>query len=686
MLAESRRTQRGRLSKSNIITAWFPAPPDHRRADIDGLRAVAVLGVLGFHAFPTVLRGGFVGVDVFFVISGYLISGILFESIESGSFGLTDFYARRVRRIFPALVAVFAAVLAAGYLTLLAHEWLPLLRETMAGAAFVANFLFWHEAGYFDGASDLKPLLHLWSLAIEEQFYLIWPALLWLARGRRGWTLLIAGAIVTSLLACIVLTAEDPTAAFYAPWTRFWELGLGAMLARLALERPDERTSATTRPADGAFARHAHDAQSIAGLLAIAGGMALIDRAQPFPGALALVPTLGAILIIAAGPSAFVNRRLLSHPAAVVIGTLSYPLYLWHWPILCFARIVEAGEPPPWERGALLVLAFMLAALTYRGIERPLRLRVPLRRSAIVSVVAMLAVGTGAALLMHTADPGGRSVFLRGEASALLSENLRLLGWFDADPACIHSLGLESEAATAGDSLFCSVSPGSQPVSVALIGDSTANHLFPGLSRLYASRGERVINIGNGTCAPFHGLGGHFPWNRPCRSVNQKIYEYVLGSPSIHTVILSMAGWDIQNMDIDGLGAGHGPNARFAALAPLVAADLAALKAAGKHVIVTFDSALLVKFDATTCALDARRCATNAASEALMVEPYQSLWHRLLDGRADACVFDQKTLFRLPNGDYSALHEGHLLYRDDHHLSYYGSERVADALGRSPCF
>jgi peptidoglycan/LPS O-acetylase OafA/YrhL len=202
------------------------------RPDIDGLRAVAVLAVVLFHAFPNALSGGFAGVDVFFVISGFLISSILFAQIELGRFSIADFYARRARRIFPALALVLACTLAFGWFILLSDEFRRLGKHMAAGSGFVANLVLWSESGYFDTAADLKPLLHLWSLGIEEQFYLVWPLLLGLAWSRKVsmWWVLGAGMLMSFGLN-IYGVGIDPTGTFFSPLTRFWELLAGAALA-----------------------------------------------------------------------------------------------------------------------------------------------------------------------------------------------------------------------------------------------------------------------------------------------------------------------------------------------------------------------------------------------------------------------------------------------------------------------
>ena len=219
------------------MSTTHPLHPTYR-ADIDGLRALAVIAVIGFHAFPQAVPGGFIGVDLFFVISGFLISTILYENLIAHSFSFTDFYARRIRRIFPALMVVLASAYAIGWFVLLPDEYAQLGKHIAGGAGFIENFLLWHESGYFDNAAETKPLLHLWSLGIEEQFYIVWPILLWLAYRARlnllSLTILIGGAsFILNLWGTQV--SPNPVATFYSPQTRFWELLMGAVLAYTTL-------------------------------------------------------------------------------------------------------------------------------------------------------------------------------------------------------------------------------------------------------------------------------------------------------------------------------------------------------------------------------------------------------------------------------------------------------------------
>jgi peptidoglycan/LPS O-acetylase OafA/YrhL len=335
------------------------------RPDIDGLRAIAVLSVVGFHAFPGLDPGGFAGVDIFFVISGYLISTIIFENLDKDRFSFVEFYSRRVRRIFPALIAVLLACLAFGWFDLLADEFAQLGEHVAAGAGFVSNLILWRESGYFDNASATKPLLHLWSLGIEEQFYIFWPLLLWLAWKWRWsvWVLVLvvwAGAFAVN----IVTVGHHAVAAFYSPLSRFWELLTGAAIAYVNLFRP----LAVVR-----FARPYADAWSLAGFAAIVLSVLLLDKDRQFPGWWALLPTTGAAALIFAGPQAIVNRRILANRALVWVGLISFPLYLWHWPLLSLAHIDNVGEPSQAFRVVLVLAAIALAWLTYRFIERPLR-------------------------------------------------------------------------------------------------------------------------------------------------------------------------------------------------------------------------------------------------------------------------------------------------------------------------
>ena len=322
---------------------------------------MAVVAVILHHAWPNWFVGGFIGVDIFFVISGFLISSIILSQLNAGRFSIIEFYVRRVRRIFPALVLVLLCTLLFGWVVLLHDEFRQVGKHIAAGGSFVSNLVFWSESGYFDNSSTSKPLLHLWSLGVEEQFYLLWPLILWLATSRR-WHLPFILAIIFCLSMGInVMTVEtNPSAAFYSPVTRFWELLSGGAAAYLHLYRP-------------AWGKNARQFSSIAGTLLLAAGFFIIKPEDLFPGWWAALPVAGVFLLIMAGPAQTINRYLLSNKVMVGIGLISYPLYLWHWPLLSYSHIIYGEKTPLSIKISLIVATFILAYATYRLLEMPLR-------------------------------------------------------------------------------------------------------------------------------------------------------------------------------------------------------------------------------------------------------------------------------------------------------------------------
>nr|WP_041756874.1 acyltransferase family protein [Bradyrhizobium sp. ORS 278] len=406
---------------------------DHRR-DIDGLRAVAVLAVVFFHATPRRPLGGFVGVDVFFVISGFLITSIIMKNMQQGKFSFAEFYARRIRRLFPALAIVMTASLAVGWTMLFPDEYWMLGKHALAGSSFVSNLVFWSEANYFDAAAGAKPFLHLWSLGIEEQYYLICPAILWLAvRLRLNLVTLTITGLLLSLFVCTDIVRYNPTAAFYSPLTRSWELFMGGLLALLTIRAAadpghpfGERLAANLTPVlfnpsgPRIQVEQLRTAASIAGFVLVA--YSIIDlRSEHFPGWAALAPTVGTTLLIAAGPETWINRNLLGNRVMVWLGLISYPLYLWHWPLLSFAYIRDQQWPAAPLALAIVALSVVLAWLTYVVVERPIR---AIKRPAAVTgglVAAMVAIGAF-----------GAFDFTNGGFSSRLKDRQQFADYFNA--------------------------------------------------------------------------------------------------------------------------------------------------------------------------------------------------------------------------------------------------------------
>lgn len=367
------------------------------RPDIDGLRAVAILSVLAYHATPWRMPGGFIGVDIFFVISGFLISTIIFSSLERGRFSLVEFYVRRIRRIFPALILVLVFSFAVGWFVLFDDEYQQLGKHAAASAGFIQNFILWRESGYFDSDAVTKPLLHLWSLAIEEQFYIFWPLLLayvW----KRNWNFLNITVVIAavSFAVNLYLIQRSQTSSFYLPVSRFWELMLGGMLAYTALHRPQ-------------LIDKYKNGQSIVGFSLLLLGLILLDHGRDFPGWWALFPTVGALFIISAGPDAWLNQKLLANKLMVWVGLISYPLYLWHWPLLSFLMI-KKGDLSRVESVGAVVVAVILSWLTYRFIESPFRLGGNARAKA-TGLFAMMLVLFGFGMFLADAK---KSSGLRG--------------------------------------------------------------------------------------------------------------------------------------------------------------------------------------------------------------------------------------------------------------------------------
>lgn len=325
------------------------------RADIDGLRALAIIPVIWFHVGLPGLPGGFTGVDTFFVISGFLITGIIHDELCEDRFSFRRFYERRFRRIAPALLAVLLTTAAVGWILLLPADLIALARSAIAALLMIPNVYFWGEAGYFALGESATPLLHTWSLGVEEQFYLLFPIILIFFNRLRITHIAVAILTIGSFVFCVIGTALFPAAAFYLLPTRAWELGLGAFLALSAIRVPP---------------RMLHPISWL-GLALVVGAAVAIQKSLLFPGYLALAPALGAALLIACGPMGIVNRALSMRPL-VTIGRMSYSLYLWHWPLFVFLRYVEP-DLSSGQKLAAIAIAFILAWLSYRYIERPTR-------------------------------------------------------------------------------------------------------------------------------------------------------------------------------------------------------------------------------------------------------------------------------------------------------------------------
>jgi peptidoglycan/LPS O-acetylase OafA/YrhL len=461
------------------------------RPEIDGMRAVAVLAVVAFHAFPGKFPGGFIGVDIFFVLSGYLISSIILNDLSSGTFSLADFYSRRIRRIFPALSVVLAFCLAVGWAFLMPDEWRSLTRHVLGGAGFLSNIVLAREAGYFDAAGRTKPLLHLWSLGIEEQFYILWPltlAFLW----RRTSRLLLAILLIVAFSFALNVTFVHryPTATFYYPLTRIWELLAGAALARITFVYGPVRR------------RFTGELLGATGALMVLAALALLNPMKPFPGWWALLPVLGTALAVRAGPESWLNRRLLASRPAVFVGLISYPLYLWHWPLLAYLVLLNrftfhfsSGQLVK-GRVAAVMIAFVLAWATRQFWEKPMRFSLVLSSSFRVKglLAGMAAVAVLAALGLRGAGPRHNSATANELARA--QEDSRYLGInYKEAEFSLYEIPSAAKHAT------------------LLVGDSHMEHYMPRFEAAIQANPGRAAAVFaiSGGCPPLPGLNQTSP-------------------------------------------------------------------------------------------------------------------------------------------------------------------------------
>jgi peptidoglycan/LPS O-acetylase OafA/YrhL len=656
------------------------------RTDIDGLRAIAVLFVIGFHAFPALFPGGFVGVDVFFVISGYLITGILLRNLRDRRFSLLAFYGRRIRRIFPALLLVLGACLAVGWYVLIPDEFQDVARHVLASAGFFSNWLLWHHNVYFATNSDTRPLQHLWSLAVEEQFYIAWPVVLWLAWRLRLNVALLIAILAAGSFALNITNTFGPDfittqIAFASPQTRAWELLLGGLLAYTTTFGG---RSLPFIPVAGATAAREmrNNLLATTGIALLASVLVSISPKSSFPGFWALLPTIGTYLIIAAGPHAWLNSAVLASRPCRFIGIISYPLYLWHWALLSFARVLNGATPPTIVRVALISVAFFLAWLTYHTVERPIRggRRLPLK--AISLLAGMFIVGS-VSYVGFRYDPLDDRPVLQQLADVVRHSALPGYGPC-RDPQLVQGLKLS----------LCIVAE-QGGTDAALIGDSHAEDKLFGFVRI--EHEHRWALLGNSACPPVYGIKVYISGDlkSDCGQKAVKVIDWVDSQPQIKTVVLAFfgnyflttpyaadhvnhagAGW----IEISGAPGQRGSRAElfFSGLDQAIAH----LEQAHKQIVILID---LPEFpflprdcyrrqDTSGCILP------RSAVDARQAESREII-AKLQRAHPGIRVFDPLERF-CPDSRCIYTESGQVLYEDSNHLSHYGSDRYAEVFSR----
>lgn len=650
------------------------------RTEIDGLRALAVLSVVAFHAFPGWLQGGFIGVDVFFVISGFLITTHIFESLDKGQFSFADFFGRRIRRIFPALILVMATSLVFGWFALLPHEYAQLGKHIASGTAFIVNFILVEESGYFDNVAETKPMLHLWSLAVEEQFYIIWPLVLWLAWKRRFSLMIVTISVcLVSFSHNLLFANSTPVETFFFPLGRFWELLTGSVLAWLFLYG-DARLGRVWTWIDGAFASRSRlermklDERVVAngaaffGLSLLLYGFVFIHERLAFPSYWALIPVFGAVLVVSAGSRAWLNRVLLMNPMAVWFGLISYPLYLWHWPILSFLQIIEGGVPQLAVRVSAVALSILLAWLTFALVERPIRTQSP--RAPKVKHLFLAAVGIGGAAFYVSEADGLKFRPDVSRYSANLDELKRTVA---KEEACVSYLGLSSSKFD-----YCKIGKIGKQGVVAVIGDSHAHVAFPGIATGLEVLGYTSILLANSSCPPFDGS----PWGadeaakRGCAERTEQILANVSEINDLQRVFIFARGPSYWTGTEPSSSRKHVPSLSVAAYFEGLQRTADRLNKQGVDVFYVTENPEL-RHQVTACLprpfnVDVvRRCEQELSVVLERQRNYRAKLKQLdgvvvLDSNEAFCRTSDQTCFALNDAN-------ELLYADDDHLSVAGS-------------
>jgi peptidoglycan/LPS O-acetylase OafA/YrhL len=482
------------------------------RPEIDGLRAIAVLPVIFFHAGFETFAGGYVGVDVFFVISGYLITSIIIAEQSRGTFSLVGFYNRRARRILPALVFVICVCLPFAWVLLASTNFKEFAKSVRAVSVFGSNFFFARDAaGYFTTAAELKPLLHTWSLAVEEQFYLAFPIMLLLGwrLGVRRLALLLAAFAAASLAFAQWSSVHRPIETFFLTQTRAWELLTGALIALLLSGSGGIRLNLGSIPGP------VREIAGLFGFALIAYGVFAYDKTTPYPGFYALIPVLGASLIIVFSTGPTFTARLLSARLVVGAGLVSYSAYLWHQPLFAFARYYNNEQPQAAVLIAIVAVSFVLATLTWWFVETPFR------RSKTVSRTFFITAGSISACLFVFGQVLGHYNRIFEPGVAAPAQFVRSLAYPHLSTRCDRApVGGETKLQ------FCLVGDKSSSTKVALLGDSHSEAMLPAFDEAARGLGLGLVHVTLGGCPGF--LGIHvLQYNRLCPELAQRQFEYV---------------------------------------------------------------------------------------------------------------------------------------------------------------
>lgn len=663
------------------------------RPDIDGLRAIAVSSVVAFHGGLSFMSGGFAGVDIFFVISGFLITSIIYGDCKGEKFSVAVFYARRAKRILPALIVLIFVCYLLAYFILTTREMK--LFSLTAGSSLlgVSNIVFWWTTDYFAPAAEQKPLLMTWSLGVEEQFYLFFPITLYLMHRflRRAVLPIVVATTILSFALAVWTTARYPTSAFFLIPTRAWELGIGSILAIVRADHPG-----WSEPRG----QIANDLLASIGALLVGASLVLYDAHVPFPGVAAAMPVLGTALLIVTRTSLF-NRVVLSARPVVFVGLVSYSWYLWHWPLLSFSRVASTRDLGPAASAVIIGLSFVAAVLSWRFVERPFRNS----RRPTAPTLLRYGVAVGVAVVpavVLNVDP----VWLHRLPQAYVEQEradiapgrkVNLFG--NASDRC-----LVGDHATAPRPTAPCVSEGHTPGGVAVWGDSHAASLAHGVRLLAEEKGIAFRQTTKSSCPPLIGVLRRMP-DHPlhaaeCGAFDRRVVETIVADPAIETVVLA-AYWSAALSGVDR----YVPEDRASEAVSIEESSgnllvglqngIDRLLAAGKKVVLVKDTPIFDFHPVRRMAsmqIPFRRLLDRALNGAPAFDGDVAPWadvavdvesRRVIDdlvrSRPQVTVVEPREILCGDEGCRYAS-SGRLLFSDPHHLGPYGSKWVVERM------
>lgn len=625
------------------------------RKEIDGLRAVSVLSVIFFHAGFTVFSGGFIGVDIFFVISGYLITRILLTEKKSGTFTLINFYERRARRILPALFFVLLVCLPFAWQWLVPTDMKSFSQSLIAVAGFVSNILFYSNTGYFDTAADWKPLLHTWSLAVEEQYYLFFPLLLMFMwkLGQRWLILLLTVIAIASLLHAQWSSSNNPAAGFYLLPARGWELLIGAFVA-LYLNHNNDRQ----------FSAPANQLGSSAGLLLISYAIFAFDKHTPFPSFYTLIPTLGAALIILFAREETLTGKLLGYPLFVGIGLISYSAYLWHWPLFVFARHQSIPEvPSQLLLGSLAIGALLLGFISWKYIETPFRNQQKLNRQNIFAASALC--------MMFCIAFGVTGHYTKGFSNRIAnSSNSPAI---DFPTMCFYQPDLSETLVAGAQGLQCWLGNNSAMKKAILIGDSLAGNYEPFWDVVGKKTDIHINAVTTNYCVPSHTEDwtgpAHFKAKQQCL-LNRRYF-----ADNVERYDLAILAGNWMDYSTKNIMQGVMDTIDYAAARSTLVVVMAAPKAYDFSPIDVYNKSLLEKTEFDITKVPSERDAPEMAAN-LLLEQIAKQYSNVL-------YIDRDSLFNVDGIPSEITHEKIPYSFDGLHISTYGSLSAAAAFLQS---